>query len=420
MVRLLFACLVTIIVSGFIFPFELVFFPGINSKMVLAAIGLLLFVGNGCKERNLACSKEILFSIVIVVMFSIICLVAINYNDTNDYTYVTYLLSFFVWLSGAYTVCCAIKALHGTIHLRLLILYLMYVCLSQCLLAITMDYVPAFRQLVDTYINQGQIFIHEIGRLYGIGASLDTAGVRFSVVLVLIAYLLCHDADIKTNRRYFAFIFLIFGVISVLGNMIARTTSAGMFVGLVYIMYSMGFFNWKNFKLYSVILGCLIVVIVLATYFYQTNDVFYKQMRFAFEGFFNWAETGKFRTDSTDKLNNEMWIWPDCLRGWIIGNGMFGNWIYSTDIGYCRFILYCGLIGFSAFAGLFIYNAWVFAGKFHKFKMLSFCLLLLSFIIWMKVATDLFFIYALFYCIDWDRGEHLLEDVYVEELETSA
>ena len=102
-----------------------------------------------------------------------------------------------------------------------------------------------------------------------------------------------------------------------------------------------------------------------------------------------------------------MWIWPENLKGWLIGTGLFANFVYSTDIGYCRFILYCGLIGFGTFIAFFVYNAWVFACKFPFFRFLSFFLLALSFIIWMKVATDLFFIYALFYCLDWQRKQEL-------------
>ena len=32
-------------------------------------------------------------------------------------------------------------------------------------------------------------------------------------------------------------------------------------------------------------------------------------------------------------------------------------------------------------------------------------LLSLAFIIWIKVATDIFFIYALFYCLDWKEAD---------------
>lgn len=98
------------------------------------------------------------------------------------------------------------------------------------------------------------------------------------------------------------------------------------------------------------------------------------------------------------------------VKSWIIGTGLFANFVYSTDIGYCRFILYCGLIGFGTFVLFFVYNACVFAWKFPSFRLFSFVLLSLSFIIWMKVATDLFFIYALFYCLDWKMEPVLIEE----------
>lgn len=138
---------------------------------------------------------------------------------------------------------------------------------------------------------------------------------------------------------------------------------------------------------------------------YQNNHNFYQNMRFAFEGFFNWIEKGEWRTGSTDRLNAIMWVWPESFKSWMIGTGKFGFYTFSTDIGYCRFILYCGLIGFGVFSSFFIFNACVFARKREHFLLLSFLLLSLTFIIWIKVATDIFFIYALFYCLDWKESE---------------
>lgn len=321
----------------------------------------------------------------------------------------TYFVSFFTWLGGAYTACVAIRMFHGRVTLRLLVGYLAFVCAVQCILAILIDRIPAFQLLVDTYIAQGQGFYQEIDRLYGIGAALDPAGVRFSIVLLLIAYLLCEDESIRQNRKTTTGFLICFFLISILGNMISRTTSVGMMMGIAYIIYSTGIFRLiiqtRNFKFYSVLGVCSIVFVILATYLYQNDATFYQNMRFAFEGFFSWVETGEWNTDSTDKLDAVMWIWPQDFKSWIIGTGLFGNWGYGTDIGYCRFILYCGLMGFGTFALFFVYNAWVFARKFPSFRLLSFALLALSFIIWIKVSTDLFLIYALFYCLDEDTKQ---------------
>ncbi len=106
-------------------------------------------------------------------------------------------------------------------------------------------------------------------------------------------------------------------------------------------------------------------------------------------------EQGTFRTDSTDKLNGNMWIWPTDTRTWTIGSGIFGDFAFRTDIGYCRFVLYCGLIGITLFSLFFIYNGFALIRLFPGSVYMSILLIALTFIVWMKVATDIFFIFAL-------------------------
>lgn len=116
-----------------------------------------------------------------------------------------------------------------------------------------------------------------MGRLYGIGAALDPAGVRFSIVLLLIVYLLCEDEGVKQVRwKTFACLFAFF-VIAVIGNMISRTTSVGLFLGIVYLICSTGIFRLvikgRYIRLYSILGGMLIVFTMLSVYLYN-NDPF--------------------------------------------------------------------------------------------------------------------------------------------------
>ena len=62
-----------------------------------------------------------------------------------------------------------------------------------------------------------------------------------------------------------------------------------------------------------------------------------------------------------------MWRWPEDDKTWIIGSGWYGGFVYSTDIGYCRLILYSGLIGFVTFASSFVYYAYYFARKYPRY-----------------------------------------------------
>ena len=72
-------------------------------------------------------------------------------------------------------------------------------------------------------------------RLYGIGALLDVAGSRFSVVLVAIAFMVATPQR-RITMGWIMFYTLSFIVISVIGNMIARTTTIGMLIGLAWIL----------------------------------------------------------------------------------------------------------------------------------------------------------------------------------------
>ena len=148
--------------------------------------------------------------------------------------------------------------------------------------------------------------------------------------------------------------------------------------------------------MYGIFILIILIIIPVLQYLYNTDTYYYNQLRFAFEGFFNWVEKGKWETGSTEKLNSVMWIWPQTTKGWIIGTGLFDGWVYSTDIGYCRFILYCGLVGFSLFVSMFIYLTMYLWMYIRPYKYLFVLLFILGLIVWIKVSTDLFFVFALF------------------------
>ena len=399
-----------VFVSCFFFPFGLHFLPsGINTKIIMAGFGILAFVLYCIRNHQMQISRITLVSALIAVTFSLWCLFSITANGTDDTSYVMYWVSFATWLGGAYGVYTLLRLRYGRVDLDLLTRYLAIVCVAQCVLALMIDNIPAFQRVVDAYVDQGQEFFQEVHRMYGIGAALDSAGVRFSVVLVLIAHQIATNAAVYDSKSRLTGYILAFIVISVVGNMIARTTSIGMGLGLFYILAKYftvkqgGDISGRQIRLYAILFTLLAAAVYISVTLYQSSPAFRQNIRFAFEGFFNWAETGEFSTGSTDKLNAQMWVWPEGYRAWMIGNGIFGNWYYSTDIGYCRFTLYCGLIGLAIFSLFFIYNGLALNGKFRKYSFLSLLLIALTFIIWLKVSTDIFFIYALLFCIDGDE-----------------
>ena len=102
-----------------------------------------------------------------------------------------------------------------------------------------------------------------------------------------------------------------------------------------------------------------------------------------------------------------MWVWPTTPRGWIIGEGRTSVFETGSDIGYCNYIIYCGLIGMAIYSFYYIYNHLSLIGKFKNFIIAAFLLVAVTFIVWAKVTTDIFLIDALLFCIDGDFDEDI-------------
>ena len=77
----------------------------------------------------------------------------------------------------------------------------------------------------------------------------------------------------------------------------------------------------------------------------------------------------------------------------------------GTDVGYLRFIFYFGLVGLLAISVVIVKSALICSHKFRTDRALFLLLLLVNFIVWFKVATDIFLVFALFLMIDKDKEE---------------
>lgn len=394
-------CIVT---SFFIFPVSLFFLPEqVNTKMIIAIGGILAFGIECLRKKELSISKPLLISAFLAIIFSVWCYFSATVNGTDNMTYATYWLSFATWLGGAYGVCWLIRETEGKFNLASLTFYLTLVCVLQCILALVIDNNPSFQRTVDRIFIQGQDFYHHVDRLYGIGASLDVAGVRFSAVLILMAHQMSAYGKVLDNPKLAVFYFVCYAAILIIGSIIARTTWVGAALGLIYMGLSYagvnrGTLSSRQASFWLILTGVILLTIIITSWLYNSNTGFRNSLRFGFEGFFNWVEHGTFRTDSTDKLSGNMWIWPKDTRTWIIGSGIFGDFAFRTDIGYCRFVLYVGLIGISLFSLFFIFNGLAITRLFPNAYFLAILLIALTFIVWMKVATDIFLIYALLFC----------------------
>lgn len=404
-----------ILTSCFFFPFEFYALPGINTKMVLALLGILFAAFRLAQKRSLCIPREMLWLTITASAVSLIALLSITLNRTPDTTYVSYLVSFFVWLSAAYAVCFVIKQIHGGLTVRLCLDYLVAVCVFQCIAALLIDQVIPVRLFVDRYFALDQSLLHSIKRLYGIGASLDVAGARFSTVLAALGVLLSEINTPLPARRRTGYI-IAFLVISVIGNMIARTTLIGTIIGAGVILFGLLFRpsaperTGQSASIFTWIVT-LTLVVTLCVILYNTVPTARRLFRFGFEGFFSLAEKGHWETSSTDKLTQSMVVFPETLHTWLIGDGYFMNSRYDenylgdatiygfymgTDIGYLRFIFYFGIIGLIPMMGVIVYSAVACMRHFRTERLLFLMVLAVGLVVWFKVSTDIFCFFSLF------------------------
>ena len=415
MIRIIAIIFTTIITSLYIFSFEFTFLPGLNTKKILAVIGMVAFFIDLAQKRNAVLNKNILTISVLAAIVSTFAFVSVVYNDTNETAYVTYLMSMWVWLAAAYAVVTLMRAVHGKVSLEIICNYLIAVCVSQCFIAIAIDFIPAVKEVVNTYIGSmsgmgGASEFNNRARLYGIGAAVDVAGTRFAAIEVIIAYLCMKKQDI-TQKQQMTYL-IAFWIIAVIGNMIARTTTIGVLIALFYwivitVCSSNKFEAISNFWRAFGTVAIWMLPIVVCLYLY--NTAMREYIRFGFEGFFSLWEKGTWEVHSNDMLV-DMYRFPETTKTWMIGDGYFENprtdpyyigyqwkgFYMGTDVGYLRFLFFFGIWGLLAFCLFFVKVCISCAEIDSQNKVLFRLLLVLGFGIWFKVSTDLFVVFALF------------------------
>lgn len=414
-----------ILTSFYLFPFEFSFLPGVNTKMAMAGFSLLILLFNKATVRDLLFRKDLLILTIIALVFSLMCFMSVVVNATNDMTYCTFFVSMWVWLGGAYTLTTCLRSVHGYVSVRLILNYLIAVCVSQCILAIVIDSVPSMQQFLNSIIVGfdfvGLDRLENSERLYGIGAALDVAGIRFSIALVAIAFL---ATDLyKTNQLKALPLYVIaFVIIAIVGNMIARTTTVGLVIAIVlWIVYF--FLDHDRFQSSRLMPWLMVIVGVAVSYSiykYNIDQHFKEQITFAFEGFFSLANDGTWDVTSNNNLKN-MIVFPDNIKTWLIGDGYLENpratdpyyvgpfyrgYYMGTDIGYLRIIFYSGIFTLGFFIFFFYKSAESCAKLFPEYRVLFWLILLVNYIVWFKVATDVFLIFALFLCINEEEEEN--------------
>lgn len=426
----------TILTSLYFFPFEFSFLPGVNTKMMMAAAGLVVLgIQLATQERKSEVNNDFFILSLFAAGVSVMGWFSIIVNNTPDTAYANYIVSMWVWLGGAYMLTQVMRQMHGVLSVILIVNYLVSVCVVQCLMALIIDSYPAVKDFVDSYVQQGQDYLNlnVVNRLYGIGASLDVAGSRFSAVLIMIAFV---SAMIENTefKKFIPLYLACFFFIAIVGNMIARTATVGLGLAVVcwlIIAFVPGIrerFS-GNGCLWRWLLLIFAVAVVVSVFLYNVNPDVEKKIRFAFEGFFSLFESGEWEVSSNETLKS-MYVFPETLKTWIIGDGYFSNprdidpyfigeeiggYYMGTDVGYLRFIFYFGVIGLFAMISVIFKAGQACIRNLSGYKLMFVLLLLANYVIWLKVSTDLFLVFALFLMVRSEDEEQYNKRISVKE-----
>lgn len=419
MKQIILSIILTILVSMFFFPFNTVWLPSVNTKMALAAVAPCLLVLKGARMGGSKVKSDFIALSVCGLAVSLISFIALVYNNTHDYTYVSYFVSMWVWLGGAYVVIKAIHFSYDSVSFRIVGNLLIAVSVVQCLLAQIISHVAIVSDFVDSFMVSTGFMGKAENRLYGIGCALDVAGMKFAAVLVISSYLALLPNH-SSRRNYSRLLYLLaFFFVSIFGSMIARTTTVGIILSALMWIFLYIKDRDVRYEIRSTILTALIIIMLffpLLIFFYKTDAGFHENMRFAFEGFFSLVERGKWVVRSNRMLES-MIIWPDNFKTWIIGDGYFENpmkdfyymgpaydYYMGVDTGYCRFLFYFGIMGLLAFSSVFIAATVICSKNQPKYTLVFWIILLLNFICWVKVSSDIFPVYALLLWLSADIG----------------
>ena len=420
MIRAIQVSIITILTSFFFFPFFFTILPSVNTKMFLAALGLIAFAIDRSNNRTQFFEKK-LFGISIGALGVSFCsFLSMTINNTPDNSYLSYIISMWVWLFAAYFCVFLMRQVHGEISVETIGYYLVAVALLQCTLGLLINYFPFIDNAVNSVVTGEKYMIGIEGRLHGIGCALDVGGGRLGAILIILVYLLLQS--IKRQKSWWIFTGLLgaFFYILVIGNMIGRTTTVGAAIAISYLIYS--FCSDRKVEAASIrsfLSTALLVItigVIICVGLYNVNPEMHKLLRFGFEAFFNYFEHGTFETHSTNMLSEGM-IFPDNFKTWIIGDGYMASgsndpyyigpadygFYMNTDAGYSRFIFYFGLVGLSSFILFFVIVCKKCINGLESNRLLFIAILILGLCIWVKVSTDLFLVFAPFLCIDLDK-----------------
>ena len=192
-----------IVVDFFFFSTSFTFIPRLNTKEIMAVVGIVLFLTDMHRRKEFALSREFIGLLIYSVLLSLAAVFTFIYHNTQDRLYTTYFMSMLTWLSASYTAVRCIKAVHGRLSIELVSAYVVSVAATQGLISVIADIYKPLGDFILSIV-PGLWWCRNIDRLFGFGstACLDTAGIRYALASVLCANCIKIKVQNEETKRW--------------------------------------------------------------------------------------------------------------------------------------------------------------------------------------------------------------------------
>lgn len=326
--------------------------------MLIGLIGLpLLFKKNNLCKLRLG-GMNIMLSFAMIMLVSLFTIVI---NGTNDFFFLTYPLSIIIILSANCLWCSYLNHVFTSIDVETISKYVVTVFDIQMMIVVIFFIYPELKELMNGFLVEEYQHLTEGTvlefRIYGFGSGFAGSGIVNSFALQIAMYNICNMNT--QNRRFFTVSFF---AILIIGSMMSRTTIIGGLLAIVYFLYKgrKSYLNMIRMILKLAVCVFLLFFIINELGIKVTDDI-EQQMRFGFEMFYSYSESGNVETDSTNDLLSSLETLPTKTSTWLIGDGLFnlpnGSHYMDVDNGYQRMIYFFGIFGMML---CFLYNIYIY------------------------------------------------------------
>lgn len=352
--------ILSILFLFYIYPISFAFFPFLSTRLFFAICGSVytfLLVYTRFRDNIYTIKMQYIYIIVILGLISIVSLISVALNSSNDIEFVIYPISVLIMFLAAVFIHKICEKLGTKINEKNIIILIISAVLLQSIISAVLHFSPDLNSVVKSIIaiNDTRLEREEaLGnfRIIGFGKTFFDAGVNSGAGLILIAYLVKYYIFEKSSLIYLAGTYFI---IFIIGMMMARTTMVGAGLSLLLLSLPRSTSNFsithRTFKFFFLLILLPLCVIYAINTFYPSlfSDI-EMLIRFAFEIYFSVTETGSAKISSLEGLMN-MYILPDTFKTWVIGDALWlgvegeGLFYKGIDVGHLRLLYYFGISG---------------------------------------------------------------------------